>query len=184
MAPNSVLLSHTAPLIMSSFTKTTPTNDKYRWIRRYTVGKFQRIFVGTSDKTIRIPVVLPMRETPYCKALVAQHCFRKIRYLVTNNMSSYGYLISTVASYFDFETGTAEAGSESATLLAHREIFLVNNLEGFGFTDIMNKIVIVNSSKPAPRVTYFMVRSIVNGFAVDNRAPDNSLFLEFELRFP
>ena len=60
--------------------------------------------------------------------------------------------------------------------MVHRAIFLVNNLEGVEFTDNRNKIVLIGPAKLAPGVTYFMFRSIVNGFTVDNYAPDNSLF--------
>ena len=49
----------------------------------------------------------------------------------------------TMESYFDFETGTTETESELAVLLVHRAIFLVNNLEGVGFTDNRNKIVLI-----------------------------------------
>ena len=116
-------------------------------------GQFQRISVGTSDKTIRISVVLSMRETPYRKALVTQYFFRKIKHLATNNTFSHGYLMSTVASYFDFETRTAETESESAALLVQCTNFSVNNMEGDRFTDNRNKIVIVDPSKPVLSTT-------------------------------
>ena len=61
--------------------------------------------------------------------------------------------MSTVASYFDFETRTAETESESAALLVHCTNFSVNNMEGTGFTDNRNKIVIVEPSKPVLSTT-------------------------------
>ena len=93
MAPNSVFLSHTTPLIMSSFKKKHTNNT----IRSGAVdfGQFQQISVGSSDKTIRIPVILPMRDSPYRKALVTQHYFRKIKHLVTNNTFSHGDVCSS-----------------------------------------------------------------------------------------
>ena len=126
MVTNSVLLSHTVPLIISSFIKTIPINDTDR-SSAADFGQFQRISVGTSDKTIRVPVALPMKEAPYRKALVAQQFIRKIKHLATNNTFSHRDLMSTVVSYFDFETGIAKTGSESAILLVHRAIFSINN---------------------------------------------------------
>ena len=61
--------------------------------------------------------------------------------------------MSTVASYFDFETRTAETESESAALLVHFINFSVNNMEGDRFTDNRNKIVIVDPSKPVLSTT-------------------------------
>ena len=90
--------------------------------------------------------------------------------------------MSTVASYFDFETGTAKTESEVTALATHRKIFFVGNLEGVGFIDNKNKLVHVDPFNPAPRVTYFMFRSKVNGSAVDKRGSDISLFLEIALR--
>ena len=58
-----------------------------------------------------------------------------------------------MASYFDFETETAETESESAALVVQRAIFSVNSLEDVGFTDNRNKIVITDPSKPAPSTT-------------------------------
>ena len=78
---------------------------------------------------------------------------RKIKHLATNNTFSHGDLMSTVASYFDFETETAETESESAALVVQRAVFSVNNLEDVGFTDNRNKIVITDPSKPAPSTT-------------------------------
>ena len=181
MTPSSVLPFHTAPLIMSSFTKKKNTNDNVGF-GAAGFGQFQRIFVGTFDKTIRVPVDLLMRETPYRKALVVQHFFRKIKHLATNNTFSHGDLISIVASRFDFETGIAETESEATALLVHRVIFSVNNLEGVGFTNNTNNFFLVDPSKPALEVMYFMLRYIVNGFVVDKYVSDNSLFLEFAFR--
>ena len=82
----------------------------------------------------------------------------------------------TMELSLEFETGPMETEIKSSDLLVHRAIFLVNNLEGVEFTDIRNKIVLIGPAKLAPGVTYFMFRSIVNGFTVDNYAPDNSLF--------
>ena len=104
-----------------------------------------------------------MRWTPYRKALVTQYFFRKIKYLATNNTFSHGDLISSVVLYFDFETGTTETESELVALFVLRAIFLVNNLEGVRFADNRNKIVLVDPSKPAPGITYFMFRSIIMG---------------------
>ena len=76
-----------------------------------TFGQFQRISVDSSNTSLRVSVVHPMRWAPYRKALVNQHFFRKIKHLATNNTFSHGDLMSTVASYFDFETGTTETKS-------------------------------------------------------------------------
>ena len=64
MTPNYLLHSHTVPTIIS--THINPANDTTEATATI-LGKFQLIFIGTPEKNILIPVVLPIREVtlPY-----------------------------------------------------------------------------------------------------------------------
>ena len=70
MAPNLVLLSHTTLLTMPS--STNPTHNSITPVPS-AFGRFHRISVEISDKTIGVPIILLKREAPYRKALIAHH---------------------------------------------------------------------------------------------------------------
>ena len=82
-------------------------------------GVYKLISVGTSDRTIRVPSVLPMSERPYRKAMVANLYFRKIEALASASSFTSADLISTIATYFNFNTSPAE---NEATATADKSV--------------------------------------------------------------
>ena len=68
----------------------------------------QRILVGVMESIIHAPITLLIADVSYRKVLVDQHFFHQIRQLVDNDSFSVRDLLSTVASYFDFETETSK----------------------------------------------------------------------------
>jgi len=124
-----------------------------------------------------------MSEAHYRKILIAHHFFKKIQHLTATDPFSHRDLMSTVASYFDFGTGCTETQSQAAASMIQRAFFRVEKLKGVGCTDNINKLVIVELEAPPPGVTYVLFWSIVNGSAIDKRAPDCSIFVEFALYF-
>ena len=89
--------------------------------------------VGSSARTIRVPTALPMSEKPYRKAMVADIFFRKIKALALESDFSSADLVVTFATYFDFNTGSAEIESVAAANKIHDAVFCVENLIGLGF---------------------------------------------------
>ena len=98
-----------------------------------TFGSFQLMEVGSSARTIRVPTALPMSEKPYRKAMVADIFFRKIKALALESDFSSADLVVTFATYFDFNTGSAEIESVAAANKIHDAVFCVENLIGLGF---------------------------------------------------
>ena len=121
MAPKWEFFSHTTPSIMSSSTNSahdiissdTSTFDQFHWVS-----------VGMSGQTIRVPIVLPMREAPYRNTLINHHFFNKIKYLTVNDTFSHGDLVSTVSSYFEFETVSVEIQSDTTVLIFSTSLLL------------------------------------------------------------
>ena len=71
-------------------------------------GVYKLVTVGTSDKTIRVPSVLPMSERSYRKSMVANLFFLKIEALASDSSFTTAHLISTIVTYFNFNTSPAE----------------------------------------------------------------------------
>ena len=125
-----------------------------------------------------------MCKIPYRKALTAHHFFKKIKLITVNSTFSHEYLISIMASYFEFETRSTDIQSEAAVLVNQCEFFHVDNQVSIGFIDSRIKLVLIDQQNPLPGVTYFLFRSTVNDASIDKRGPNRSLFVNFVLRLP
>jgi len=180
MTPILVILSHNTPSFMPS--STTPTHNSIAPNAAF--GRFQRISVGTLDKTIRVPIVLPMREAPYRKALIAHHFFKKRHHLIASVTFIHGDLVFTITPYFDFETWSAEAQSEVAASVIQKIFYSVANLEAVEFTYKTNTLIIVDPQTHPSGEAYFLFRSSINGFAIDKRAPYHSMLVKFAFSLP
>ena len=91
-------------------------------------------------------------------------------------------LLSTVASYFSFSTGSAERDAESTAQSISR-YFRISNLTGIGFSDSTGKsIKIPDISSRLVDLTFFTFRSNILATSIDIRAPNKSLKLKFSLR--
>ena len=80
-----------------------------------TFGIYQQTAVGLSDLSIRTLVPDPISAEPYRKALIAKRFFQQIMSLADSLSIELDDLISTVASYFSFSTGSAERDADTAT---------------------------------------------------------------------
>ena len=120
MAPKRVLL---IPLPLPSATmtfehfnnNTTNTNNNMNIYGNSgtdggSFGVYKLVTVGTSDKTIRVPSVLQMSKRSYRKAMVANLFFLKIEALASDSSFTTAHLISTIVTYFNFNTSPAENG--------------------------------------------------------------------------
>ena len=93
-----------------------------------TFGAFRLMEVGSSARTIRVPTALPMSEKPYRKAMVADIFFRKIKALALESDFSSADLVATIATYFDFNTGSAEIESAAAAIRFTMPFFTLRTL--------------------------------------------------------
>ena len=75
---------------------------------------YQQTVVGLSDLLIRTLVPDPISAEPYRKALIANFFFQTILSLADSPSIELNDLISTVASYFSFSTGSAERDADTA----------------------------------------------------------------------
>ena len=134
--------------------------------------KIQRISVSTTDKRIRVPMMLLITNVSYRK--VMRHFFRQIKHLMDTNFFQLEDFISTVAFYFVFKTGMAESESEIVVLKIHSTFFDINNFTGVGFRDSGNKAFTVNSFNLLPSnltiflfVQFVLVPKLILAFQVD-----------------
>ena len=79
-----------------------------------TFGIYQQTAVGLSDLSIRTLVPDPISAEPYRKALVAKLFFQQTLSLAESPSVELNDLISIVASYFSFSTGSAKRDADTA----------------------------------------------------------------------
>ena len=98
---------------------------------------------------------------------------------------SFSDLMSTVVSYFGFNTGSAEREAKTTTISIRNTFPLVSNLQEVDFSNLSGKIItILNPACRPADLTYFTFRSVVSATSVNIHAPASSLSLEFYLRLP
>ena len=104
-------------------------------------GGYKLVTVGTSEQTIWVPVSLPMSERPYRKVMVANLFFRKIKALAVDSDFTSADLVSTIATYFNFNTSSAENEAAAAAKTIRATVFNVSNLTGLGFQNQLGATV-------------------------------------------
>ena len=181
----------TTKTIMNSTAPNTITNNALSLSNRINgstsshFGVYQQTLVGTSDVSIRTLLSAAISATPHRKALIAKLFFRQILALTNTLSVSFRNLMTTVASYFSLNTSTAEKEAETTVKTIRSNLFPISNLKGVGFADASRKpIAIPDPDKHPADLTYFNFRSVFSAVAVDARAPDKILSIEFSLRLP
>lgn len=89
--------------------------------------------VDTSDGMVRVLSDIPMSEKPYRKAMVADFFYQKIKALVVNSAFSSVDLVATIATYFDFNTCSAEIEAVAAVDKISAAVFKVDYFASLGF---------------------------------------------------
>ena len=98
---------------------------------------------------------------------------------------SFSDLMTTVASYFDFNTEATAKEVETIVARVRTDLFCVNNLQGISFSNAPgNRMTVPDSDQRPADFTYFTFRSVVSANSVDNFAPIKTLFLELSLYLP
>ena len=133
MAPIRVLQTQLLlPSATMSFTNTCPTTGT-SGTNTVSFGSFQLLKIGSSDGTIRVPSAIPMLEKPYRKSMVADLFFRKVKALAVDSAFSSADLVTTIATYFDFNSISAEIEAATAAERIRAAVFQVEYLTGLGF---------------------------------------------------
>ena len=102
-------------------------------------GVYQQTSVGSGDVTIRTLAIAPISAEPYRKVLIAKIFFRQIISLTDTPYLSFSDIMTTIASYFSLNTGSAEREAETTVICIRFTSFRASNLEGAGFADISGK---------------------------------------------
>ena len=141
---------------------TTGTSDN-------TFGSYQLLAVGTSDRTIRVPIPLPMSQLPYCKVMVVGLFFSTIKGLATDSTLSSVDLVSTIVGYFDFNISSVEEEGMVAAKKNRTAIFKLEKITGLGFRNHKGGSVSFdpNDTRPAD-LTHFAFRSEFWASSIDN----------------
>ena len=136
-----------------------------------------------NELSIRTLVPDPTSAEPYRKALIIRLLFRQILTLADSPSVELNDLLSTVASYFTINTGSAEREADTAAQSIFQSFFRVYNLTGVAFSDASGKSIKVSNPASGPAdLTYFTFRSNVLAKTVDFHAPTKSLTFESSLR--
>ena len=77
-------------------------------------GLYQQTLVGLSELSIRTLVLYAISAETYGKVLIEKISFRQILSLSDSPSVSFNDLTTTIASYFDINTGSAEKEAEAA----------------------------------------------------------------------
>ena len=140
---------------------------------------YQQASVGSGNVTTRTLVPAPISADPYRKTLIAKLFFCQIISLINTPSVSFSDLMTTVASYFPLNTGSAEREAEAAVICIRSAFFRVSNLQRVGFADVSGKPIQVPDPDQRPAdLTYLILRSVDSAVATDKRAPNKSLLLE------
>ena len=117
--------------------------------------------------------------------MVANLFFRKIEALASDSSFTSADLISTIDTYFDFNTSPAENEATAAADKIRAVVFHVDNLTGLGFRNQFGADVALDmaSSRPA-NLRYFAFRSMLRASDVDSRGPATLFVVDFVLRLP
>ena len=94
---------------------------------------YQQASVGSGNVTIRTLVPAPISAEPYRKTLIAKLFFCQIISLIDTPSVSFSDLMSTVASYFSLNTGSAEREAEAAVICLRSAFFASLICRGFGW---------------------------------------------------
>ena len=93
--------------------------------------------------------------------------------------------MTTIASYFDINSGSSKREAETAAQLISRSFFQFSNLHGVTLPETSGKsIKVPDSDIYFVDVTYFSFRSYVSTTNVDRRAPTKFLTFGFPLHLP
>ena len=122
---------------------------------------------------------------PYRKALITEMMLHQILALSDTTSVSFSDLMTTVASYFDFNTESATKEVETVVARVRTDLFCVNNLQDISFSNAPgNRMTVPDSAQRPADFTYFTFRSVVSANSVDNFAPIKTLSLELSLYLP
>ena len=185
MAPigssNLVTSTTTTISIIRSQTKighTTGTSDN-------TLGTYQILTVGTSDRMIQVLVPLPMDQPPYRKAMVANLFFRAVKGLTRYSSLSSTNLVATIVAYLDFNTCLVELEMAAAAGIIHTTIFRIENLIGLGFRNRHGSAVTFDANDERPATLYYVAfRSILRASNLDDCGPGTLFSFDFVFRLP
>ena len=148
-------------------------------------GSFKLLKVGCRDGTIRVPSAILMSEKPYRKAMVADSFFREVKALTVDSVFSSTDLVATIATYFDFNTSSAEIEAATAAERIRATIFQVEYLTGLGFRNQYGTPVSYRQGDTRQvHLHYFAFRSALRASDLDDRGPDTVFSFYFVLKLP
>ena len=181
MAPRWVL--QTPPPLLSvtmAITKLSHTTDTSDHALNF-FGSFELMEVGSSAKTIRIPTALPISKKPYHKAMVTDIFSRKIKALALESDFFSVDLVATIATYFDFNTGSTESESATVADTIYDAVFRVENLINLGFRNQYGTHIHCHPNEPRSAnlsyITLFALRCGPQLLTVEDRTTSFLLIL-------
>ena len=148
-------------------------------------GSFQLVKVGSSDGTIGVPSAIPMSAKLYRKAMVADLFFRKVKALAVDSAFSSADLVATIATYFDFNTSSAEIEATKVAARIRAAVFQVEYLTGLGFRNQYGTPISYRQGDTRPaNLHYFAFRSAIRASDLDDGGPDTVFSFDFVLKLP
>ena len=112
--------------------------------------------------------------------MVADLFFRKIKVLAVNSAFSSAGLMSTIATYFDFNTSPAEIEAVTVVERIRATVFQVEYLTVLGFRNQYRVPVSYRPGDTRPvHLHYFAFRSALRAFSLDIRGLDTEFSFDF-----
>ena len=181
---------NSTPLPPTSITMSNTTNNNMNitdtpGIGDAAFGGYKLVAVGTSEHTIQVPVALPMSKHPYRKVMVVNLFFRKIKTLATDLSFTSAKLVSTIATYFNWNTSPVEKKSSIAAETIPAAVLHVSNLTGLSYQNQYGAAVSfdITDARPA-NLRYFTFRSNWRASDIDSRWPNDLFSVDFVLKWP
>ena len=93
--------------------------------------------------------------------------------------------MAIIATYFDFNTGSAKIETAAAADKICDAVFRMENLIGIGFSNQYGTPIPCRPKKPRPaNLTYFDFCSVGRALALGIRGPDTDFSFDFVLKLP
>ena len=113
--------------------------------------------ITAGDVSVRTLVSIAISAVPYRKVLIIKLCFHQILTFTNTSSLSFIDLISTVATYFSLNTGSAEREAETTVAIIRSHFFLISDIQGVELTDASRKSIAILDLDKRPEDLAYLI---------------------------
>ena len=178
-------LRTTGKNISTTTTNTMSSNTRIAADARNGSNNFKIVHLGKDQRPISVMRLATMEDPTWMRSATFNHLSKAMR----GQMQNYTMadLVTVVANELPISTESAMEEAEATGEMLKKEVFMVENLEGYHFLDSKGKTKTVVSDKLKDRpadISYFTFLCNVNPKVIDKRILQDHLSISFSLKLP